>query len=441
MSRRWGALAVVLVALAVAGWRAPAVLDQLPGPWLVRLQSHPLTAGVVAWARPVPATLPTRPPPDAMPPPPVPSPPPTAVPTPTPLPTTSTTPTAAAALAATLPAVPTATALPPTATPLPARHVLADVAVVAQSFSNCGPANLAIVLDYWDSAESQSTIAAVIRPNQEDRNVSPWELRDFVNRHTDLRAVAHAGGDTALLRRLLAAGFPVIIQRGYDVAELGWFGHYLTLYGYDDADAVFLSRDTSAGPFDGAPRRDAYAAVDAMWHQFNRNFVVVFAPPDGDRVSALLGPTYADDAAMWQHAADQAAAAVAADPADPFAWHNLGVSRTRLALPTGDAAQLAAAGAAFDQARAIGIPSRLLFYEQTLLENYLAAGRLDDLLWLTTIMTTSVPAGRFVEELDYYHGVALHAAGDVAEARAAFERALRVNPAYEPARAALAALP
>jgi tetratricopeptide (TPR) repeat protein len=143
---------------------------------------------------------------------------------------------------------------------------------------------------------------------------------------------------------------------------------------------------------------------------------------------------------MWQHTAQVAQDTIATAPQNPYGWFNLGVSLTRLAQVNDDAALYENAVVAFEEARAIGIPPRLLFYEQMLLEAYRAAGRFDDLLWLTTILTTSVPAGRYVEEINWYHGEALLASGDTDGARVAFERALRIHAGYAPAQASLAAM-
>ncbi len=42
----------------------------------------------------------------------------------------------------------------------------------------------------------------------------PYEMLDFVQTHTQLNGIVRYGGDIDLIRQLLAAGFPVIIERG-----------------------------------------------------------------------------------------------------------------------------------------------------------------------------------------------------------------------------------
>ena len=42
----------------------------------------------------------------------------------------------------------------------------------------------------------------------------PYEMVDFVNEHTTYKAMFRYGGDLDLLKRLIAAGFPVITEKG-----------------------------------------------------------------------------------------------------------------------------------------------------------------------------------------------------------------------------------
>ena len=116
--------------------------------------------------------------------------------------------------------------------PLPARARIDGVENVPQGFNNCGPANMSVVLKFYGNTTTQAEAAAYLKPNPEDRNVSPWQLRDYVNEFTDLGSSAHSGGTLEMIKKLVAAGYPVIVEKGYDpnTAE-GWYGHYLTVFG------------------------------------------------------------------------------------------------------------------------------------------------------------------------------------------------------------------
>jgi hypothetical protein len=113
--------------------------------------------------------------------------------------------------------VPTSTAIPTataTSIPLPDQARIEGMKIIAQGFNNCGPANLTINLDFYGSTITQAEAAAFLKPNREDRNVSPWQMVDYVNEQTGMRAFVGSGGDLELLKRLVASGFPVVIEKG-----------------------------------------------------------------------------------------------------------------------------------------------------------------------------------------------------------------------------------
>ena len=326
--------------------------------------------------------------------------------------------------------------LPPSspALPLPPYARVAGLPIIPQKFNNCGPTNLTLVLNHYGVDVDQLDVAAVIRPNYEDRNVSPEELVRYVNEQTTLAASAYAGGDVDTLRALLAAGFPVIIEKGLvPDAATGWMGHYLTVFAYDDITRHFSVRDTYLGPWRGEGLV-GYDATARDWAHFNGAFVVVYPPERAADVAGALGPTLADARAMWARAAERARTAAQQQPDDPFAWFNLGTSLTALA-ERGDTALYDGAAAAFDEARRLGLPARMLWYQFAPYAAYLAAGRPADVVTLAEA-TLSNQGGQNVEETYYYRGLALRAMGDEDAARAALARAAELNPDSPIGRAA-----
>ena len=68
--------------------------------------------------------------------------------------------------------------------------------------------------------------------------------RDGVH-HTNLRELWRVGGDLDLLKRFIAAGFPVLVEKGFEGAGFdGWMGHYEVLNGYDDSRQRFIAQDS-----------------------------------------------------------------------------------------------------------------------------------------------------------------------------------------------------
>jgi len=437
------ALALVLLAILTAWWWAPRAVDLLPGQIRGRLPDSflilittPLPTALPAPLAPADAALLASPFP--------------ATETTTPSPTPRATPAAArpdkeatavvrATPSPTSPATPTP--LPsPTKQPPPALVRLDGLEIIAQKYNNCGPANLSIVLGYYGLEADQMAIGEALKPNYDDRNVSPAELVAYVRETTEYEAMALYGLDLNDLQRLLAADFPVIVEKGLDLGPPhGWMGHYLTLYGYDGAGGIFYGLDTFLGPWDSSGRPFEFGALDDLWAQFNRVTIVVYPAGRGEALRQALGPEGLDEAAMWQRAAGRARETLEQDSGDAFAWFDLGASLYHLAALGKDEVTFEQAAAAFDRAREIGLPWRTLWYQFEPYLAYIAAGRFDEVLALTeAVMTTS--GGRNIEETYLFRGHALLASGNQRAAQRAYEQALRLNPGLDAAREALAAL-
>jgi uncharacterized protein YvpB len=106
----------------------------------------------------------------------------------------------------------------------------------------------------WDG--DQDVIAAEIKPILQDRNVNPEEMTYYVRNYAGwLRTEYRVAGNIELLKRLLAARYPVIIEGTTSLDPndaLGpnddlWAAHYLLLTGYDDAAGVFTVQDSYHG--------------------------------------------------------------------------------------------------------------------------------------------------------------------------------------------------
>ncbi len=443
MRRRWLLLLLLAVAAIVAlPWLGRAVPDpvlaRLPGPAQVLLVG-PAPAGLPAPATRVllPARLPTL-----------------DFPTPPgrtgmasaglPAPATPTLHPTAAAIGQ-----PATTPMPPpvdlpTPTPdatlapsWPAAVRLQGVNIVPQTFNNCGPANVSMVLNFYGVPLDQEATGTALKPTVTDRNVSPDEIVRYVRDRTRLEAAFFVGADVDLLRRYLAAGYPIIIEKGFSPPDEDWMGHYLTLVGYDDRAGHFIGMDTFLGPWGNQGREESYETVDAYWAQFNRALIVIHRPEQAAEVASLAGEVLTDPVRMWQEAARRAEADVMAAPADAFAWFRLGASLTHLGDVLEDRRFAPTAAAAFDQARTLGLPYRMLWYQFEPYAAYLAVGRPQDVLDLAEA-TLETRGGQTVEETHYYRGLALRALGDETGAQAAFIRALGLKGHYAAAQAALA---
>jgi len=331
----------------------------------------------------------------------------------------------------TIPASATAT-LPP----LPLLVALPSPEYEVQGINNCGPATLAMTLRMYGSDKDQYDIAKIIKPVPQDRNVNPDELRYYVlNEAGWLSAEFRVGGDLTLLKRLLAANFPVIIEAttALDPADANgpnddlWSAHYLLLTGYDDTAAVVTAQDPLRGP----DKKIGYDQLTADWKPFNFLYMLIYRPEDEQQLKAILGDNWDADQNR-QNALAMAEAATAADPQDAFAWFNLGSN-----LVYFDRYEEAAQ--AYDTARNLRLPQRMTRYQFGPFFAYFNTDRIDDLLALTEYTYGSIP-NHYAEEALLWHGWGLYRKGDAAGAVADWNKALEVHPGYEDAQKALAFL-
>lgn len=297
-----------------------------------------------------------------------------------------------------------------------------------QTWCNCGPVNLTMVLSYYGWTHDQQTAAAALKPTVADKNVSPGELAAYVTEQTDLptlRALWRYGGDLDRIKAFIAAGMPVIVESGFQPPEHEWMGHYITVVAYDDAVQTIWTYDSYNGIGRGSGEEISYAEFDAWWRHFNRVMVIVYPQEREPEVVRLLGPLASPGSAALV-ALERAQEEIAANPADVWAHFNAGTSAAT-------AVDYTTAVREFDTAFRLGLPFRMLWYQFGPYEAYYNAGRYYDVLRLAD-ETEAITAE--VEETNVWRGLALAALGHPAAALDQLDTALRFNPHSEIARTA-----
>lgn len=291
-----------------------------------------------------------------------------------------------------------------------------------QTWNNCGPATVTMDMSYFDRPETQVDAAKFLKPNKNDKNVSPHELATYA-RTTGLEAIVRRGGRIEQIKQFLTNGLPVLAET-WLIHDGDGLGHYRLLVGYDDTTGQFTTFDSLSGPNVTV----GYNQFDADWRVFNRVYVVIYPPERANVVAAIIGSDM-DDTHMYERLANQAQAEIEANPADAIAHFNQGDALTRLG-------RYQQAAAAFDQARTLGLHWRRLWYQFTPFEAYYALGRYQDVLDLAE---ATIAGTGGLEEAYYYQGLALHATGQPG-AKEAFQAAIAYNANFTPAKEALAQL-
>jgi tetratricopeptide (TPR) repeat protein len=352
------------------------------------------------------------------------------------------------------PFVPTATSPGPTETPLPSSTptltptpLPASIKLTGVKYEDqhnrlnfCGPANLSMALTYWGWNGNRETVGEYVKTNADDKNVMPYELQDFVLTQTsgDDGVIRYGdliryGGDIELLKKLVAAGFPVVAEKGYYTYDMtgryGWLGHYQFVTGYDDTKDVLIVQDTYIDK--GQNHEFAYTDFTDDWRAFDNLFMVVYPIDREAELMAVLG-NYADVDWSSRHALEVATDEVATLTGidQYFAAFNVGTSHVNLK-------EYVDAAYAYDYAFQLYAalpnvelrPFRMLWYQTGPYFAYFYSGRYQDVIDLanTTFNTISKPV---LEETWYWRAMAELALGDSTGAINDFRESVRLHPDF-----------
>jgi len=337
----------------------------------------------------------------------------------------------------------------PKGTSLPDSVQLEDVVYVHQHerWNYCGPANLAMALKFWGWDGTRDDIARVIKPGENDPklsfiqrgrtdvNVMPSEMIDFIAEETNYHVVARYGGNLDLIKKFIANGYPVLIEKGYygdDHRDVyGWLGHYLFTTGYSESERQFIVQDTYREPHKN--RRESFQEYNDGWRSFNYLFMVVYPPDHQEEVYELLGP-WADPTWASQHALEIAEeeTKILSGVDLYFAWFNKGTSLVKLQ-------RYPEAADAFDQAFKIYYeldndpprPFRLLWYQTWPYWAYYYNGEYQNTLELANLVLEGKST---LEESLYWRALAKEALGNIDGAVADLRQAIYLNNQFDIAK-------
>jgi len=333
-------------------------------------------------------------------------------------------------------------------TALPEEVDLEGVVYVDQHnrWNYCGPANLTMALNFWGWEGTRDDVAKAIKPGvaevkdfiqagKTDKNVMPYEMVDFVNEQTEFHALSRQGGNENLLKNFVAAGIPVMVEKGYYEADytgkVAWLGHYQFVTGYNDQEAYFIVQDTYN---DGPDFHIDYDHFKEGWRSFNYIFIVVYPTERTQDVVNLLG-LWHDESWARQHALE-----IATEEENQledndlfFAIFNQGTSLVKL--------QRYAEAAAYDRAFALYAelgqddtqrPYRIIWYQTGPYFAYYHTGRYQDVINLADNTLNETISQPTLEESLYWRALAEYALGDYESAYADMLETVRLNPNFSP---------
>jgi hypothetical protein len=306
----------------------------------------------------------------------------------------------------------------------------------------CGPANIAMLLSMWGWEGTPDEVAGSIKPYKLDKNVMPYEMAEFADQQPGIGALVRVGGDLDTLKRLIAAGFPVVVEKGPQFRDITynitWMGHYQLLNGYDDKEGFFIAQDS----YIEANYQQAYDTLIDEWRSFNYTYLVVYPDHKENDLLNLLGDNANIDQ-NYTNALKKAQGEIyQLNDADRFfAIFNYGTNLVNLRDYQG-------AADAYDQAFALydalevdvsEIPYRILWYQTGPFYAYYFTGRYQNVIKLATensieMVRDDEPA---LEESYYWRGRSKVAIGDKQGGIEDFTTCLEYHPGFSPCIAEL----
>lgn len=296
---------------------------------------------------------------------------------------------------------------------------------VYQTFNNCGPATLSMILAWYGVNVSQKELGDKMRPYQnpkgdnDDKTIFTHEFADWAQRY-GLRSVSRVNGSIELLKLFIANDIPIVVKTWLRTNED--IGHFRIVRGFDESKQVIIQDDS----FEGPNKRFAYYDFLSMWQPFNFAYIIVYPEEKEALVQAIIGREW-DETIAWRGALERAKQEEELAPENVYPIFNQSTSHYQLN-------EYQESVAAFERVEA-RLPRRMLWYQIEPILAYQKLGRYERVFSITDRILES--GNRAYAELYQIRGEVYLEQGRVEQAREQFELALRYNPFFQPAIEAL----
>lgn len=306
--------------------------------------------------------------------------------------------------------------------------ILSPTKQVYQTFNNCGPATVSMILSYYGINKSQQEIGEQLRPYQnpkgdnDDKTIFPQEFADYI-KGLGLLSYYRVAGDLELLKLFINNDFPVVVKQWLHKDED--IGHFRIVRGYKGSKKFLITDDS----YDGPNRKILDEDFLNLWQPFNYAYIVVATEEKKEVVEAILAERTNSDFA-YNRAVEVALKELEEDPNSMYPLFNLSTSYYHLK-------DYQKSVEYFEKVEK-RLPRRMMWYQIEPILAYKELKNYERVFELTTkILTTGNLA---FSELYQIRGEIYLAQGKIGEAQGQFERALRYNENYLPAKEALESL-
>ena len=297
-----------------------------------------------------------------------------------------------------------------------------------QTFNNCGPATLSMMLSLNGKSVSQKELGDQMRPYQipsgdnDDKTIFTYEFVEWAKKY-GFNSVGRVNGDIELLKTFTANGIPVVVKTWLHPGED--IGHFRIVRGFDEEKKVIIQDDS----FEGPNRRISYFDFLSMWQPFNYDYIIVYNDDQADLVEAIIGEEI-DEVSAWQNALVRAQKEHEIDPSNPYPKFNMSTAYYHIG-------EYEKSVGAFEEVQT-SLPKRMLWYQ---IEPILAYKELKDYDRVFQITQNILDNGnRAYSELYVLRGDIYLLQGKRDEARSEYELALTYNKNLEKAQETLNSL-
>lgn len=195
---------------------------------------------------------------------------------------------------------------------------------VFQTFNNCGPAALSMVLRFYGINVSQQELGRELRPWQnpqginDDKSVPLEELAEKANDY-NLFPYHRPNGNIEIIKKFITYDIPILTRTWTKIDED--IGHFRLIKGYNDQTQQLIQDDS----LQNKNLWYKYEDFNAIWEKFGYEYLVL-VPQDKKKIAeAILGED-ADAKVAWQKAANYAQDNLANNPNDVYTRFNLSVA-------------------------------------------------------------------------------------------------------------------
>lgn len=296
---------------------------------------------------------------------------------------------------------------------------------VYQTFNNCGPATLSMILSWYGVEVGQAELGQKMRPYQnpqgdnDDKTIFTYEFVDWAQEY-NLQAIGRVNGDIELLKKFTANGIPVVVKTWLNPGED--IGHFRIVRGFNEEKKVIIQDDSYQGP----NKEISYFDFLSMWQPFNYNYMIVYTPDMQDTVEAIVASEM-DSMVAWENALERAEQEKNKDPDNPYPPFNISTASYHLGNYERSVAE-------FESVQN-KLPRRMLWYQIEPILSYKELGNYDKVFEITGNILGN--GNRAYSEIYMLRGEIYLEQGNESAARDQFEKAVQYNENLIEAKEAL----